>query len=173
MICQYLNLMLYMSASWRVNIHVSIWTCQHIGHHRNKCVYISVGTFITISRMCRHLNVLAYMSENRHVNILASTRTNMPTYMSTHLFLCWQICWHVQMATYLSTYQYVTQWSTPCGTRTMCPFSRRTWPLLISAVWLSKLEVGSRAESYGSHDPHYEIPMGSPVGHMGQKLHSC
>ena len=132
--CQHLNVLVYMSASWCVVIYVGIWTSQHICLHKNKCVDIYTDT-PRFWRICQNIElwahstscdeyaniyvntfilVLADMMTYSNADIYASTlkcryillvMENMPTRMPTHLFLWWQICWYVQLPTYMPTHQ--------------------------------------------------------------------
>ena len=106
--CLHLIVLTYMSASWYVGIYVGIWTCQHIGQHKNKCVDIHVGIFITISRMCRHLNVFTYMSAywcvGTYVGIWTCQHIGQHKKECVDIYVdtsrCCHICQHIEMLTH-------------------------------------------------------------------------
>ena len=111
-----------------------IWICRHIFQHSKNVGYLSPLVECADISMCWHIcqhldvsygSVYVYMSASGHVNILASTRTNMLTYMSAYLsplasrmcrhlyvfgiyfniLMCRHICRHLDMSTYFGQHK--------------------------------------------------------------------
>ena len=93
-ICQHNKMLTYMPTHRHFCIFYQLWEiCWHISQHICSCA----SQYVDMSRcrhICQHIKMLTYANilKCRHILLVV---INMPTYMSTHLFLWWPICWHV------------------------------------------------------------------------------